>query len=669
MKLPHKIAARVFTVICLVAILTVMMGSAVTAAAAPPPAGVKNIIILIADGAGFNHFLATDYYQFGAEGQQVYQKFPVKLAVSTYEYEWKTWNAAGTTPLSFDIYGYDSTLFWSDFGYAIQTNPLNPAFINNATDSASSGTAMATGYKTRDGVLGMDINGKKVPNIIELAESLGKSTGVVSSVNFTHATPAAFVAHNISRSNLAAIGQEMLYQSGVDVIMGAGSPDFNNEGGAVAPAPGSNTNIVGGWDTWQDISNDWMLTGADANGDGTPDVWNVIRDRSAFQAMAAGATPSRVFGLAKARDTLQHNRGGDVLADAFVVPYNPNVPTLEEMTKAALNVLDNNATGFFLMVEGAAIDWAGHFYRSGRLIEEFIDFNKSIEAVTSWVETNSNWDETLVIVTADHETGYLWGPKSMGINWAPIVNNGAGSMPGMAYYSDIGGFAWHSNSLVPLWAKGPCASSFVSFAINTDPVYGPYLDNTDIFTVMANCLVPKPAPTQRRWNMDSTLAMERSGTQSGFVVMSQNDGNIWHTDQSAQIDVVFPAGDWVVELATQDWDGPITIQIGESDGTVFNPFHANPVSGVRVGNTITFTISAGGTVPKGQFLALKVVRGDGIGPSKVNTAGKSFLLTPDTDPGYPVPELSAGILLALGLAALGGYLLIRRKKTLRAGNC
>ncbi len=82
------------------------------------------------------------------------------------------------------------------------------------------------------------------------------------------------------------------------------------------------------------------------------------------------------------------------------------------------------------MVEGGAVDWAAHANQSGRVIEEEIDFNHSVEAVVEWVEKNSNWGETLVIVTGDHETGYLTGPGSDPA-WMPLVNNGAGYLPGM----------------------------------------------------------------------------------------------------------------------------------------------------------------------------------------------------------------------------------------------
>jgi len=527
MKPSLRRITRIAAIICILAVLVVMTGSAVLAATPKPKGEVKNVILLISDGCGFNSFLAGDYYQYGRTGKQVYEKFPTKTAVSTYEYEWATYTEDGKTPLSFEIYGYDTNQFWGDFGYAIQTNPLNPAYINNATDSASSATAMATGSKTRDGSICVDINGNTLENIVDIAEGLGKSTGVITTVPFAHATPAGFVAHNISRDNYAAIANEMLYTSGVDVIMGCGAPDYGYSG--EQPFTG-NTKYVGGATTWADITDDASVTGADANGDGTADAWTVIRDQSEFQALAKGKTPARVFGLPKTYQSLQYYRGfptANNLDDPFEVAFTPNIPTLAEMTKGALNVLDNNKKGFFLMVEGGAVDWAAHFYQPGRMIEEQIDFNKAVAAVVDWVNKKSNWHDTLVIVTADHETGYIWGPGS-NPTFEPIVNNGKGNVPGMAWYSDIGGFAWHSNSLVPLYAKGDGARFFKSYADEKDLVRGCYLDNTEIFAVMTKCLSGKDhrCPNWKGMTADGNLDMAASSQSQTDIDGLINDGLI-----------------------------------------------------------------------------------------------------------------------------------------------
>ena len=128
--------------------------------------------------------------------------------------------------------------------------------------------------------------------------------------------------------------------------------------------------------------------------------------------------------------TLQQARAGDGKADPFVVPLTTSVPTLAEMSRAALNVLDNDPDGFVMMIEGGAVDWAGHANQSGRLIEEQVDFDLAVDAVLAWVEANSNWGETLLIVTGDHETGYLTGPMDVANPaWSAVINNGAGRCP------------------------------------------------------------------------------------------------------------------------------------------------------------------------------------------------------------------------------------------------
>jgi alkaline phosphatase len=258
--------------------------------------------------------------------------------------------------------------------------------------------------------------------------------------------------------------------------MGAGNPCFDNSGVAAGTSPDgclSNYKYAGGPATWTDITDDGFVTGADADGDGNADDWTVIHDRADFQAMASGDAPARVLGIPNVYQTLQYNR-------AAGLPLIPTVPTLEEMTRAALNVLDDDEDGLFLMVEGGAVDWAGHGNSSERLIEEQSDFNRTVEAVVEWVRANSNWGETLVVVTGDHETGYLTGPGSgLPATWTSIVDNGAGILPGMQWNSGS-----HTNALIPFFAKGDAARLFRPYADERDPVRGRYLDNTELGTVL-----------------------------------------------------------------------------------------------------------------------------------------------------------------------------------------
>ncbi|HHX47491.1 MAG TPA: alkaline phosphatase [Brevibacterium sp.] len=442
---------KMFVSVALAALMIV--GSVMPAVAAPKLTGngktVKNVIVLVSDGMGYNQVLAADYYSTGKAGTSVYAKFPTNIAMST-------WSFGSDSKHDNALSIYDPN-WYGDFDWAKK----------RPTDSAAAGTAMSTGTKTYDAAIGVDEDKFDLRHLSEDFEALGRATGVVSSVQFSHATPASFVAHEASRNNYSAIANKMIFDSNADVIIGAGNPGFNDNG---QPINGS-TRYVGGDETWAKLQTGSVM-GADANGDGVADAWTVIQEKAEFEALTTGEAPDRLIGIPQVGSTLQQGRGGDRNADPYAVPLNDNVPTLKTMTEVALNVLDNNDEGFFLMVEGGAIDWAGHANQSGRVIEEQIDFNDSVEAVCDWVQKNSNWGETLVIVTGDHETGYLTGTAGV---FDDVMNNGKGNLPTMAWNSGD-----HTNQLIPFYAKGAGAEIFKKLADQKDPVRGDYLDNIEI---------------------------------------------------------------------------------------------------------------------------------------------------------------------------------------------
>lgn len=408
----------------------------------------KNIIVMIGDGCGFEHMLATQYYLCGDE------PFPLFDGLSAF--------AMSTYPV--DKPGYDPARAWSEFAYVKE----------GATDSAASATTMATGIPTIKGTIGKDKDGNRLLLISERAESMGKSSGVVTTVPLCHATPACFAAHATDRNSMKEISTQMIEESPLEVIMGAGHPLYDKSGKQL---PGSAVdedrfNYVGGKETWGGLAAG--LAGGDADGDGTADPWTLVESREAFQKLAQGDTPKRVFGVAEAESTTQQGREGDAKADAFAVPRLENVPTLSEMALGALNVLDNDPDGFLLMIEGGAVDWASHGNQSGRMIEEATDFFGAIEEVKKWVEANSSWNDTLLIITADHETGYPCGPGS-DPERRPIENRGKGKMPGFEWYTK-----GHTNNLVPLYAKGAGADALNQYVVGTDPKRGPYVHNAGL---------------------------------------------------------------------------------------------------------------------------------------------------------------------------------------------
>ena len=412
-------------------------------------ASAKNVILMISDGAGFNAFDCTSYYQHGKL---------IRLGCTTYSAD--------------NPDGYESHKFWSEFKYARK----------KPTDSAAAATALYTGVKTENGRLCTDSDGRKLLTIAAIADAAGKSTGTISSVMFSHATPAAVWAHNDSRNEYEQIAREMICDSGLDVIMGCGHPRYDNNG-KLLPMDDWETNYCGGKALFNDI-----VTASTERG------WTFIESKHDFLAMAEDSDPvfDRVIGVPQCRRTLQYNRDGKGMGN-----LNQNVPSLATMARAAINVLTKDADGFFLMIEGGAVDWAGHENNLARMIEEQIDFNTAVEAVVEWVHIESSWDETLLIITADHETGQLWGPKAGPKSQTPFnlpQNNGAGTLPGAGFFSNE-----HTNALVPLYVIGPGAESFQGLTDGKDAMSavawgfsGRYVDNTDVFTVM-KAAIAQPA--------------------------------------------------------------------------------------------------------------------------------------------------------------------------------
>ncbi len=428
----------------------------------------KNIIYFVGDGMGYNHVLATNYYLYGEAGTQVYEQDDwMHLAQATY-------NAARISD--------GDTIFAN--GYAPRTAWENAGYLmRDYTDSGAAATALSTGQKTVSGALGIGLYGDTLTHVSQAAKAIGKSVGIVSSVPLSHATPAGFMVHNQSRHNYAEIAHYILFNTQVDVMMAPGNPFYDNNG---LPREEASHRYVGSPEIWEQVIandgrtefvyNDEVFYVQDANADGQRNPWAFIEDREDFIAMATGPAPQRVLGIPKAYSTLNQGRSRDNMAEMpFEQPFNENVPTLEELTKAALNVLSQNSNGFFVMVEGGAIDWASHDNHLGRMIEEQYDFNNAILAAVNWVETYSSWDETLIIVTSDHECGYLTGPNHPDPVNDFVVNRGRGQLPEYQW-----NFGTHTNMLVPFYAKGPGTELFEMFADEQDPVHGAFLQNTEI---------------------------------------------------------------------------------------------------------------------------------------------------------------------------------------------
>ncbi|MDK1287959.1 alkaline phosphatase [Pseudoalteromonas umbrosa] len=254
-------------------------------------------------------------------------------------------------------------------------------------DSACSATQLATGVASGSEMIGLNRAGQKIPTILQKAKAMGKSTGLVSDTRLTHATPAAFATHQIHRSMENAIAEQMVVSNSVDVMLSGGLRHF--------------------------IPKDYMLSGElDALETRLAvsglSLKSKRRDRKNILRQAESQGYELVFNEGQLQDAHSERILGLFANSAMVDGIEASnqryhgQPSLRNMTQVAINKLAKNPKGFFLMVEGGQIDWAGHNNDAGTLLHEMIKFDSAVDAVLQWAKDR---DDTLVILTADHETG------------------------------------------------------------------------------------------------------------------------------------------------------------------------------------------------------------------------------------------------------------------------
>lgn len=242
---------------------------------------------------------------------------------------------------------------------ALTTTRSANSFI---TDSAASGTAIACGQKALNGAIGINPKGEKLVSIARVAKDSGRKVGIITSVTLNHATPASFYGHNTSRGNYYELGLDLV-ESGFDFFGGGGIAEHNNK---------KSKNYVG------DVYDIAKKKG-----------YKVLRhDMSAFANLKPGC--GKVIAV-----------GGEVL------PYKidkKDSPSIADFTKKAIELLDNEK-GFFIMVEGGKIDWMCHANDAATTMMEIIDMDNAVKVALEFAKKHAN--DTLVVVTGDHETGGL----------------------------------------------------------------------------------------------------------------------------------------------------------------------------------------------------------------------------------------------------------------------
>lgn len=263
---------------------------------------IKNVIYMIGDGMGENHIIAGSLYKS------------------------EELNIQSITNKSY----------------------LKTASLSAVTDSAAGATALATGYKTINGIIGKDENGNNLENLAEYTKSKGMKTGIVCTQILNHATPAGFSVHNDYRYNYDEIAKLQI-ESGIDLMIGGGRKYFNSYEAEMLER---NYNWINEISELKNISKDEKVIGTFA-------------EESISEEM--------------------------------------NRTSLASMTEEAIYRLENE-NGFFLMIEGSCIDTYSHESNMEKMLIEMIDFDEAVGVALSYVEKHP---DTLLIVTADHETGGL----------------------------------------------------------------------------------------------------------------------------------------------------------------------------------------------------------------------------------------------------------------------
>ena len=320
-----------------------------------PPARPKSIIFLIADGAGAAHFTVARMVRGNS--------FQVGRMTTT---------------------GLVAT---------------SPVVDSRVTDSAAAATAYATGHLTKYRAVGVDADGQPRQTLLEIAEKLGKSTGLVTTTNFFDATPAAFAAHTPSRYEAELIVRQML-SSGAEVIIGGGLARFGVEG------------------------------------------------RPAIEDVAS----STGYTLARTADQLRTATGDRLLGVFATQKFEGDFPEarLPELARIALDRVARDADGFFLMIEHEGTDGASHNKETEPFIRSMVSFDEAVGVALDYAATRN---DVLVVVTGDHETGGLQihGEKEQELRlaWAtgshtgeavPVfsIGPGAGSLTGFMSGDELG---------------------------------------------------------------------------------------------------------------------------------------------------------------------------------------------------------------------------------------
>lgn len=465
------------TLVCIVAL---GLGAAVSGEARD----AKHIILIIGDGMHLEHEIAASRYLYGEDQGLSFHAFPYKNFMTTWDLSVYEKHGFKYDPQNFSAaHGYDPKRG------GVAPYPLTPEseldreYLTAAsTDSASAATAMATGVKTH--------KGKISPGLRTIAEMFraqkGAAIGVVTTVPFDHATPAAFISHNEHRNHYytgydgywgLGIGDEIAHSTRPDVMIGGGHPLENNP--KFRPDKGYISRVL-----YSQLLNsgDYVVAEKAEGADGAL----TLRTKTQ-EAVDHGKKLFGLFGDFEGKFAVRYPAHDGM---PRLLRTDRSDPDLTEAVSAALDVLARNPNGFFLLIEQGDIDWANHKNDFRWMIAAVIDLDEAVRKVEEFIDRpgdDIDWDNTLVIVTSDHANSYMRLNKVLGQGRLPRQKRLGLFGPKTPFIYPDGEVQYssmeHTNELVSIYAKGSGAELFTGH----EGVLYPgtrLIDNTHIFEVM-----------------------------------------------------------------------------------------------------------------------------------------------------------------------------------------
>ncbi|MFW9847692.1 MAG: alkaline phosphatase [Candidatus Thorarchaeota archaeon] len=428
-----------------------------------------NVILMIGDGMGPSQIELGRLVEYGPSGNLTMQDAPLTISVTTFSAD------------------------------------------NSITDSAAAATAIATGWKTNNGMVSVLPNGTILDTILENAQLHGKATGLVVTSEIQHATPACFATHVSSRSNYVEITRQLVEEAEVDVLLGGGLNYFS-------PAQ------------LQYMENQ---------------NYTIVQNRTGLLDVQNGT----VLGLF----------AGSHMDYEEVRNYS-QTPSLAEMTNKTLSILSNDPDGFFLMVEGSRIDHAAHANDPIGVALEMVAFDNAVEVALEYVQSH---EHTILIVTADHETGGL----------AVISHNLSDELPtdGMSEeekrslriertqnVSVTWSTGYHTSTNVSLFCFGPLFSGLSN---------GSIIDNTDIFNEISQYYAEEPADSPPQPPKPTSTTTNRNTTTT-----TNNDTTTVVTTSTES------TSSTTIETSTDSSTSSTTNETSSSDSSFLpSPFYFNPL--------------------------------------------------------------------------------------------